>query len=204
MCARKKGILKETQRKSSSSFGDFLLQTSSSLLSPQKLLFGASLATLSEQQQLQATPSKLSSLQMNTVLGSTALAANSASNLSAASSSFSFECPECKKNFVSYYGLVQHYDQHPNLKVTCMLCEITFESHHSLVLHNTNVHHLVENNSDRVNENLISSNQLLSKKSVDNAANGKSLPVSAGSALGAKTLGAKAQLQFKSKSGITK
>ena len=64
----------------------------------------------------------------------------------------SFTCPECDKKFVSYYGLVQHYDQHPKLKVTCVLCEITFDSHHLLVEHNKNVHQLDENGLDRDKE----------------------------------------------------
>ena len=63
-----------------------------------------------------------------------------------------YECPECDKKFVSYYGLVQHYDQHPKLKVTCVLCEITFDSHHLLVEHNTNVHQLDENGQDKDKE----------------------------------------------------
>jgi predicted RNA-binding Zn-ribbon protein involved in translation (DUF1610 family) len=154
-------------------------------------MFSSSLASISEQQKLANTPSKLSILantnlaniqnkDLNLSMGgggggvgggssgsnNNILAANASAtslNMSSSSSS-SFECPECEKKFVSYYGLVQHYDQHPNLKVTCMLCEITFENHHLLVMHNTNVHHLVENNHDKVKENLISSNQLLSKK----------------------------------------
>ena len=181
-----------------------MLQSSSS---PQKLLFSSSLATLSEQPKTAHTPSKLgiqmtsTSLNNMTSTSSVALAGTSSSlaNLTASSSSssFSFECPECEKKFVSYYGLVQHYDQHPNLKVTCMLCEITFENHHSLVLHNTNVHHLVENNSDKVKENLISSNQLLSKKSNENStASNKTSSSQAGKA------NVKTQFQFKSKSHL--
>ena len=142
-------------------------------------MFSSSLVSISEQQKLinANTPSK-SSILANTNLtnipnkdlnmsmgGSNLLASNTSStSLNMSSSSSSFECPECEKKFVSYYGLVQHYDQHPSLKVTCMLCEITFENHHLLVLHNTNVHHLVEHNHDKVKESLISSNQLLSKK----------------------------------------
>jgi hypothetical protein len=56
-----------------------------------------------------------------------------------------FECPECEKKFVSYYGLVQHYDQHAaTLAVTCACCEITFDDHHALVLHNSTVHQFSE------------------------------------------------------------
>lgn len=62
-----------------------------------------------------------------------------------------FECPECDKKFVSYYGLLQHYDQHPTLAVTCAFCEITFDNHHALVLHNTNVHHLNESSANLAN-----------------------------------------------------
>lgn len=55
-----------------------------------------------------------------------------------------FECPECDKKFVSYFGLVQHYDQHPNLSVYCQQCDIEFESHYGLVVHNSSVHQIVE------------------------------------------------------------
>ncbi len=55
-----------------------------------------------------------------------------------------FECPECDKKFVSQYGLLQHYDQHPTLAVTCSLCQITFENHHVLILHYKNAHNIKE------------------------------------------------------------
>ncbi|RNA19682.1 ras-responsive element-binding 1-like [Brachionus plicatilis] len=55
-----------------------------------------------------------------------------------------FECPECDKKFVSYFGLVQHYDQHPNLSVYCQQCDIEFENHYGLVVHNSSVHQIVE------------------------------------------------------------
>ncbi|CAF0840587.1 unnamed protein product [Brachionus calyciflorus] len=55
-----------------------------------------------------------------------------------------FECPECDKKFVSYFGLVQHYDQHPNLSVYCQQCDLTFENHYGLVVHNSSVHQIVE------------------------------------------------------------
>ena len=66
--------------------------------------------------------------------------ANANVNNSASSNSHTFECPECDKKFVSYYGLFQHFDQHPNLAVSCTECQITFENHQALCLHNTKVH----------------------------------------------------------------
>ena len=67
-------------------------------------------------------------------------AANANVNNSASSNSHTFECPECDKKFVSYYGLFQHFDQHPNLAVSCTECQITFENHQALCLHNTKAH----------------------------------------------------------------
>ena len=60
-----------------------------------------------------------------------------------ANRSTTFECNECNKKFVSYFGLVQHMEQHPTLSVTCSLCEITFEVHQALVAHNATVHSTV-------------------------------------------------------------
>jgi hypothetical protein len=98
---------------------------------------------------LKQTPSKSSSL-INTFMStskSSQLISSSSQQTSLTSSSF--ECPECKRKFVSYYGLVQHYDQHPNLAVTCFICEITFDNHNSLVQHNTNLHHQQENTAQK-------------------------------------------------------
>jgi hypothetical protein len=41
---------------------------------------------------------------------------------------------------VSYFGLHQHFDSHPNLAVTCSLCEIGFKNHQALILHTKSVH----------------------------------------------------------------
>jgi hypothetical protein len=41
---------------------------------------------------------------------------------------------------VSPYGLFQHYDQHPNLAVSCTKCQITFENHQALIVHKTKLH----------------------------------------------------------------
>jgi hypothetical protein len=83
---------------------------------------------------------------------------NSSSNLINGASSFnssgntnSFECPVCDKKFVSYYGLFQHYDTHPDLAVTCTLCLISFDNHESLVMHNLEKHKTVENNEQALN-----------------------------------------------------
>jgi hypothetical protein len=92
-----------------------------------------------------ASPSFLSS-------SLTALLSKDKDNAANSNVTHTYECPECDKKFVSYYGLVQHYDQHPKLKVTCVLCEITFDSHHLLVEHNKNVHQLDENGQDRDKE----------------------------------------------------
>ena len=92
-----------------------------------------------------ASPSFLSS-------SLTALLSKDKDNAANSNVTHTYECPECDKKFVSYYGLVQHYDQHPKLKVTCVLCEITFDNHHLLVEHNKNVHQLDENGLDRDKE----------------------------------------------------
>jgi hypothetical protein len=168
------GILKEHRK--NASLSDLLNS------SPQKLMYHSSLASISEQQQQQH---QLQSQDMTL-----------ADNINASSSfSSSFECPECEKKFVSYYGLVQHYDQHPLLKVTCMLCEITFENHHSLVLHNTNVHHLVEHFNDKVKENLLSTNQLFAKSVVS-----KNQAAAAAAAVVAHKSSVKSNFNVKSKS----
>ena len=72
------------------------------------------------------------------------ITSNASSICSTSASQNNFECPECDKKFVSYYGLVQHYDQHPTLAVTCACCDITFDDHHALVVHNAVVHLLSE------------------------------------------------------------
>ena len=126
---------------------------------------------------LLATPQKLSNLELilstpskNDLKQDSISSTNpNETNLNSSIQFQSFECPECEKKFVSYYGLVQHYDQHPNLAVTCVLCEITFENHQSLVQHNTNVHHLIEKSNCLFNkdkENLLANNQLLSRKPI--------------------------------------
>ena len=108
---------------------------------------------------LQATPSKQDT---NNPLNNQNIT-NSTSN------SHTFECPECDKKFVSYYGLFQHYDQHPNLAVSCSTCQITFENHQALCVHNTKLHpeflsEFNEFKSNRLQAELSKSNQQAAKK----------------------------------------
>lgn len=98
---------------------------------PSKLL--NSMFILNEQPSVikfQGTPSKADLASTNPVNNPSIMA----------SGSHTFECPECDKKFVSYYGLFQHYDQHPNLAVSCSQCQISFENHQALCVHNTKVH----------------------------------------------------------------
>ena len=105
-----------------------------------------------------STPQKLSTvlmqqcLKINTAsatpvkLASGAILTNSAKDkdgqTTGTPSANSFECPVCDKKFVSHYGLFQHYDQHPNLAVSCATCQLTFENHQALLVHNKNVHRM--------------------------------------------------------------
>jgi DNA-directed RNA polymerase subunit M/transcription elongation factor TFIIS len=77
-----------------------------------------------------------------------------------------FECPECDKKFVSYFGLVQHIDQHPTLSVTCPQCEITFENHQALVAHNLSVHQSASQSTDESTTVTASKQPLVNENSV--------------------------------------
>lgn len=121
------------------------VKSSSSLLSltPNKHLSSTNLASSGSGNAAISSGNLLnnqSSTSSNTTSQQTTSDKKEENNSSTQQQQLKFECPECDKKFYSYFGLVQHIDQHPTLSVTCSLCEITFETHQALVAHNMNIH----------------------------------------------------------------